>query len=87
MKNYTVFIGGWEEGDEPDWVVMRVDNIPWNQAREILVRQLKLFADDDCDYCRGTALEDAAKLEAAITEGNFRTFVDGDDYLIIEYKP
>lgn len=80
---YKVFIGGWVEKDEPDWITFKADNLTWSEAQNKLAEKLAAYRDDNCDVCRDQAKEELTRFMAA-EPGRFEAEVEGDDYMIME---
>lgn len=78
---YTVFIGLWDE-PEPDFTILRLDGLSWDEAREKISESLSAFKDDECEVCREHA-QSALDLLGRAQSGRFAACVDGNDYLIM----
>lgn len=82
---WRVFVGHWDDGDEPDWVKLDKRGLTWEDARDLIRRRLNLFRDDDCPFCRSAAAEGVTKLDALAAGEPFEGDVDGDDYVIARF--
>lgn len=77
---YRAFIG-WDY-DEPDEAWLDVRNLPWEEARRILLDKVRLFLDDDCPVCKADGEDIARRMEAAEPGTEFEENIDGDDVLL-----
>jgi len=73
---YLVYIGN------PAYESLRVTGLSWWAARDLLAARLRVFATDDCVYCKGDAATELMRL-FSMEPGAFAGEVNGDDYMII----
>lgn len=82
MPTYRAFIGCWDDGD-PEWTIVDTGGLSWEEARELLLHNLRAWKDDDCQDCRKQAEAEFLRLQSAIPETPFSGEVNGDDYMIL----